>query len=86
MAKVLGESGRYATQEEIKKFRQHYLAIISAIAILGVVLGYILCLELQVREFSSFSHHRASFFNFVQLAKTKFFNQPKNAKQNDNRG
>ena len=40
MAKVLGESGRYASQEEIKKFRQHYLVIIGAIAILGAVLGY----------------------------------------------
>ena len=53
MAKVLGESGRYASQEEIKKFRQYYLVIIGVIAILGVVLGYLLCLELQIRKFSS---------------------------------
>lgn len=53
MAKVLGESGRYASQEEIKKFRQHYLVIIGVIAILGIVLGYFLCLYLQVRKFSS---------------------------------
>src|ERR1035437_2509708 len=53
MAKVLGESGRYASQEEIKKFRQYYLVIVGVIAILGVILGYLLCLELQVRKFSS---------------------------------
>lgn len=53
MAKVLGESGRYTTQEEIKKFRRLYLVIIGVIAILGIVLGYILCLELHVRKFSS---------------------------------
>jgi hypothetical protein len=53
MAKVLGESGRYASQEEIKKFRHFFLLIISVIAILGGVLGYLLCLQLQVRKFSS---------------------------------
>jgi hypothetical protein len=53
MAKVLGKSGRYVSQEEIKKFRQHYLVIIGVIAILGGVLGYLLCLYLQVRKFSS---------------------------------
>jgi hypothetical protein len=53
MAKVLGESGRYASQEEIKKFRQHYLILIGTMAILGGVLGYFLCLYLQVRKFSS---------------------------------
>src|SRR5271157_3720191 len=53
MAKVLGESGRYASQEEIKKFRQFFLIIISVIAILGGVLGYLLCLQLQVHKFSS---------------------------------
>ena len=53
MAKVLGESGRYASQEEIKKFRQHYLVIISAVTILGGVLGYLLCLTFQVHKFSS---------------------------------
>lgn len=50
MAKVLGESGRYGSQEEIKKFRQHYLVIVGVIAILGGVLGYLLCLYLQARK------------------------------------
>ncbi|MES1180683.1 MAG: nuclease-related domain-containing protein [Verrucomicrobiota bacterium] len=53
MAKVLGESGRYASQEEIKKFRQRYLVIIGLMTILGGVFGYLLCLELQIRKFSS---------------------------------
>jgi hypothetical protein len=53
MAKVLGESGRYASQEEIKKIRQFFLVIIIVIAILGGILGYLLCLQLQVRKFSS---------------------------------
>ena len=53
MAKVLGESGRYASQQEIKKFRQFYLVIISLMTILGGVLGYFLCLYIQVRKFSS---------------------------------
>lgn len=52
MAKVLGESGRYASQEEIKKFRQFFLLIISTIAILSGVLGYLLCLYLQARKLS----------------------------------
>jgi hypothetical protein len=53
MAKVLGESGRYASQEEIKKFRQYYLLIVGLMTILGGVLGYFLCLYIQVRKFSS---------------------------------
>jgi hypothetical protein len=53
MAKVLGESGRYASQEEIKKFRQHYLVIIGVIGILGGVLGYLLCLQFQAGKISS---------------------------------
>jgi hypothetical protein len=53
MAKVLGESGRYSSQQEIKKFRQHYLVIIGVIAILGGVLGYLLCLQLQVGKIST---------------------------------
>jgi hypothetical protein len=53
MAKVLGESGRYASQQEIKKIRQLRLVIISSTAIIGGVLGYLLCLQLQVRKFSS---------------------------------
>lgn len=53
MAKVLGESGRYTSQEEIKKFRQYYLVIIGLMTILGGVLGYFLCLYIQVRRFSS---------------------------------
>ena len=53
MAQVLGESGRYASQEEIKKFRQHYLVIIAVIAILGGVLGYLFCLQFQVGKISS---------------------------------
>ena len=65
MAKVLGESGRYASQEEIKKFRQHYLVIISVIAILGGVLGYLLCLNIQVRKFSSVTTSAAVLILFV---------------------
>jgi hypothetical protein len=53
MAKVLGESGRYASQEEIKSFRRFFLLIISVMVILGGVLGYLLCIQLQIRKFSS---------------------------------
>jgi Nuclease-related domain len=53
MAKVLGESGRYANQEEIKNFRQHYLIIIGVMGILGGVLGYLLCLQFQAGKISS---------------------------------
>lgn len=55
MAKILGESGRYASQEEIKKFRHHYLIIIGAIAIICAVLGYLVCLQLQIGKISSLS-------------------------------
>jgi hypothetical protein len=53
MAQVLGESGRYASQEEIKKIRQHYLVIIAVMAIIGGILGYLFCLQFQVGKISS---------------------------------
>ncbi|MEI9960600.1 MAG: nuclease-related domain-containing protein [Limisphaerales bacterium] len=55
MAKVLGESGRYASQEEIKKFRQTYVAIIFIMAVLGIIFGFNLATSFFAQKHPSFT-------------------------------
>ncbi|HZF01582.1 MAG TPA: nuclease-related domain-containing protein [Methylomirabilota bacterium] len=50
MAKVLGESGRYASQEEIKKFRQLYLVVILVMCVLGTIQGFVLSISFIVQK------------------------------------
>jgi len=55
MAKVLGESGRYASQQETKKFRQAYAAIIVLMSVLGTILGFVLAISFFAQKHPSFT-------------------------------
>src|SRR5258706_1306312 len=50
MAKVLGESGRYVSQEAARKHDQFIKFGFGGMLVIGLVMGYLLCLWLQARQ------------------------------------
>jgi hypothetical protein len=50
MAKVLGEPGRYVSQEAARKHGQFTMLGLGGMALIGAVMGYLLCLWLQARK------------------------------------